>query len=115
MLELKNQLRICDNVAGAFAAVKSHKVRTFGISTLITGLFAVMGAGNYTAVNTPIDISSAGPGLMFGFSLLLDMVTAMGNWYVTNALGELYVAMACLLFVFILIKSLFRHSGGRRR
>lgn len=88
-----------------------------GIATGISGVVTALStaASNWTAQYSPTDISAAGGGIMTAFAILLDMLTAMGNWYVTNAMGQLYIAMACLMFVFILIKSLFRHSGGKRR
>lgn len=88
-----------------------------GIATGISGAVSALATAvtNWTAEYTPTDISTAGGGIITAFAILLDMLTAMGNWYVTNAMGQLYIAMACLMFVFILIKSLFRHSGGKRR
>lgn len=94
--------------------VKPHSV---GIASGFTAtLMALLTAGaNYTAQYSATSFGAATPGLQDAFAFLLDCLTGMGNWYVNNAMGQLYIAMACFMFVFILIKSLFRHSGGRRR
>lgn len=99
------------------AGVANLKVSTVSLLPAVGGLFglASAGAGNYTPQYSSTDFSTAAPGFQDSFSFLLDCLTGMGNWFVTNAMGQLYIGMACLMFVFILIKSLFRHSGGRRR
>lgn len=79
------------------------------------GSVLLAGAGNYTAQYSATSFAAAAGGLQDAFAFLVDCLTGMGNWYVTNAMGQLYIAMACVMFVFILIKSLFRHSGGKRR
>lgn len=117
MLAVKNALRICDGYAGSAVAKISQHSKGIVMGTS-SGFIALLSAGagtNWTPVYASTDITAAGPGLMYAFALLLDMMTGMGNWYIQNAMGQLYIAMACLMFVFILIKSLFRHSGGKKR
>ena len=115
MLSAVALMRTMDNYLGSITGkLSQHK------TSIVTGISGVsgsllMGSTNWTAAYSPTDISSAGAGIITAFAILLDMLTGMGNWYVTNAMGQLYIAMACLMFVFILIKSLFRHSGGKRR
>lgn len=101
-------------LGSAAARVKSHELGIVsGLSGLLTAVFA--GAGNYTNQYSATTFSAAAGGLQDSYAFLLDCLTGMGNWYVTNAMGQLYIAMACFMFTFILIKSLFRHSGGRKR
>jgi len=116
MQTAKNIMSICDHYR--VATVNSLKtVSPAGILSGVGGVLAaiVAGAANYTNIYTPTDFSAASGGFQDAFAFLLDCLTGMGNWYVTNAMGQLYIGMACLMFVFILIKSLFRHSGGKRR
>lgn len=115
MLSATSLMRTVDGYLGSVTGkLSQHKVSIVtGFSGAVTALSTA--AVNWTAQYSPTDISAAGGGIMTAFAILLDMLTAMGNWYVTNAMGQLYIAMACLMFVFILIKSLFRHSGGKRR
>lgn len=105
---------------GEFELKISEKVSLL-ISTMSTAILslAVAGAGtigNYTSAQTNTDITTAAPGILSAFGMLVDMVIYLANqFFLQNALGQIYISMACLLFVFILGKSLLRHSSGRRR
>lgn len=92
-----------NTILGAVASVG-------GSSTLL-----VAGAGNYTAQYTPTETATALSNIGDYVAFVLDVLTAVGNWFVTNPAGELIIAMSVVMFAFIMIKSFFRRGGGRRR
>lgn len=115
----------------AYKQVTQKKVSSvFGkIQILVTSAFAALFAavpalavaggtiGNYTSTVTPVDVTTAAPGILTAYGMLVDMLVYIANeFFLKSAMGQIYIAMAGLLFTFILVKSLLRHSsGGRRR
>lgn len=107
-------------LARAFKAkVQPHVTSLTAIATTTVLAIASAGAGtigNYTSTQTNTDITTAAPGILSAFGMLVDMLIYLANnFFLQNALGQIYICMACLLFVFILGKGLLRHSSGRRR
>ena len=92
-----------NTILGAVASVG-------GSTTLL-----VAGAGNYTTQYTPTATATALSNIGDYVAFVLDVLTAVGNWFVTNPAGELIIAMSVVMFAFIMIKSFFRRGGGRRR
>jgi len=95
--------------------VKNHVLPAgFGLG----GIVSVAGGtiGNYTSTQTPTDITEGAPGILSAFGMLVDMMIYIANeFFLKSAMGQIYIAMACLLFTFILVKGLLRHSSGRKR
>lgn len=96
------------------AKVESAKPAIIGGTGAGVGFLAA-GAGNYTAQNTPVTTSAALANIGDYVAFVLDVLTAMSNWFLTNAVGELIIGETVVMFAFIMIKSLFRRGGGRRR
>lgn len=107
-----------DTLNGALYTIKekmpSARSAGYGLFGTIAGLLTV-GAGNYTAQYTPVTSSQALVNLADYVAFIIDVMTAVGNWVVTNPVGEIAIAMSVVMFAFILIKSFFRRGGGRRR
>lgn len=121
MIDAKTALQRSDC---AFAHSLGNNVRTkvpsvlSGIAAGFAAIFTAGGTiGNYTSTVTAVDITEGAPGILSAYGMLVDMMIYMANeFFLQSALGQLYIAMACVLFTFILVKSLLRHSsGGRRR
>lgn len=86
-----------------------------GAGLIATFSALLAGAGNYTAQYTPTATSTALANLGDYVAFILDVLTAVGNWFVTNPPGELLIAMSVVMFAMIMIKSFFRRGGGKRR
>jgi hypothetical protein len=97
--------------------VPSMKALKSGIAGGVAGLAGVLtaGVGNYTAQYTPVTSSVALGNLADYIAFCMDVMTACGNWIVTNPPGEIYIAMSLVVFGLIMIKSFFRRGSGRRR
>lgn len=96
------------------AKVESAKPAVIGGSSVGVGFLAA-GAGNYTAQYTPVGTAAALANIGDYVAFVLDVMTAMSNWFLTNAVGELIIGETVVMFAFIMIKSLFRRGGGRKR
>ena len=101
-------------VSGKIQTLKG-RAASIGAATVssVTALVTV-GTGNYTAQYTPVSTSVALGGLADFVAFLLDVLTAVGNWFVQNPVGELIIGMSVVMFGMIMIKSFFRR-GGRGR
>ena len=101
-------------VSEKIQTLKGHAA-SIGAATVSSVTAAVtVGTGNYTAQYTPVSTSVALGGLADFVAFLLDVLTAVGNWFVQNPVGELIIGMSVVMFGMIMIKSFFRR-GGRRR
>ena len=95
------------------AKENSVSIATTGVSGGVA--LATVGASNYTAQYTPVASSVALANLGDYVAFYLDILTAVGNWFVQNPVGELVIAASAVMFAFIMVKSLFRRGGGKRR
>lgn len=101
-----------DSIIERISTAKDKVVAGIGATA---GALMSMGSGNYTAAYTPVAASQGLINLTDMVAFILDVMTAVGNWFVTNVVGEICIAMSVVMFAFILIKSFFRRGGGRRR
>jgi len=85
------------------------------VSASAVGALMTMATGNYTAQYTPLASATALANLTDYVAFVLDVLTAVGNWFVQNPVGELIIGMSVVMFGMIMIKSFFRRGGGKRR
>lgn len=94
--------------------VDDLKVAIPAVVASATGALMTMGSGNYTAQYTPVTSAVALGSLADYVAFTLDVLTAVGNWFVQNPVGELLIGMSVVMFGMIMIKSFFRRGGKRK-